>query len=277
MIGLDVSLLAILAATLFPAYLGLFTPSLFRRPSQARRITAFAFGVFLWYFSGTIGESSYLGVNRGFPGDLGQAALLLVFIAGLSSFFLADRQGFLQRGEENGGKASHLILVPGLVAAALSVHGLAEGMAFGALASSTSSTSPLEALGGYGPAISYVLHKTLEASMIAALYLSYRSSNQAGNPKLLIRDLAILGMVFAAPSLIGSSVGYYVPLDTTYFFALATGASIYVALKLASSLLAPVISSASPHSEQFKLTLLIISGFVSIYLAALFHSTSLGV
>src|SRR5713226_8069803 len=90
MIDFDVTFLGIFVATLLPSLLGLLVVMVFIG-SPTRYTAAFAFGVFLWYFSDTIGDSSYLGVNRGFSGGLSQLLLLLMFIAGLS-IFIADRQ-----------------------------------------------------------------------------------------------------------------------------------------------------------------------------------------
>jgi len=277
MIGFAVSFLGLLGATLIPAFFGLVAVVLLFRRSAPRYAAAFAAGVFLWYFSDTIGGSSYLGVNRGFSGGFDQAVLIVLFVAGLS-LCLTDRHGFVA-GEGEGREVSSLsiIIIPSIVALALSVHGLSEGAAFGALASSTAGTSLIAVLGGYGPAISYVLHKMLEASMIGASYLySFSSSfrNQVPGWTDRLRDLSILGAVFTIPSLLGISTGYYLPLNGTYPFALASGTSVYVALRLAQ----PLVTSAgrNSYSESFKVTLLIMSGFLSIYFAALFHSTSTG-
>src|SRR5712691_7395527 len=276
MIGFDVSFLGLLGATLVPAFFGLLAMVLLFRRSAPRYAAAFAAGVFLWYFSDTIGGSSYLGVNRGFSSGFDQAILIVLFVAGLS-LCLTDRYGFVA-GEGVGREASGLsyIIIPSIVALALSVHGFSEGAAFGALASSTAGTSLIAVLGGYGPATSYVLHKMLEASMIGASYLYSSSSfrNQAPGWTDRLRDVSILGAVFTIPSLLGISTGYYLPLNGTYPFALASGTSVYVALRLAQ----PLVTSGrrNSYSESLKITLLIMSGFLSLYFAALFHSTSTG-
>ena len=276
MIGFAVSFLGLLGATLVPAFFGLLAVvSLFSRAAP-RYAAAYAAGVFLWYFSDTIGGSSYLGVNRGFSGGFDQALLIVLFVAGLS-LCLTVRYGFVAgEGRREVSSRSYLI-VPSIVALALSVHGFSEGADFGALASSTAGTSLTAVLGGYGPAISYVLHKMLEASMIGASYLYSSASsfrNQITGWSDRLRDTSILGAVFTIPSLLGMSTGYYLPLNSTYPFALASGTSVYVALRLTQ----PLVTSAgrNSYSESFRLTLLILSGFLSIYFAALFHSTSLG-
>ena len=275
MIGFAVSFLGLLGATLVPAFFGLLAVVLLFRRCAPRYAAAFAAGVFLWYFSDTIGGSSYLGVNRGFSGGFDQVVLIVLFVAGVS-LCLTDRYGFVA-GEGMGREVSSrsYIIIPSIVALALSVHGFSEGADFGALASSTTGTSLIAVLGGYGPAISYALHKMLEASMIGASYL-YSSSfrNQVPGWTNCLRDISILGAVFTIPSLLGVSTGYYLPLNSTYPFALASGTSVYVALRLAQ----PLVTSGGRNSfsESIRLTLLIMSGFLSIYFAALFHSTSLG-
>src|SRR2546427_4296986 len=275
MIGFAVSFLGLLGATLVPAFFGLLAVvSLFSRAAP-RYAAAYAAGVFLWYFSDTIGGSSYLGVNRGFSGGFDQAVLIVLFVAGLS-LCLTDRYGFVAaEGGREVSSRSYLI-VPSIVALALSVHGFSEGADFGALASSTTGTSLIAVLGGYGPAISYALHKMLEASMIGASYLysSFSFRNQVPGWADRLRDILTLGAVFTIPSLLGVSIGYYLPLNSTYPFALASGTSVYVALRLAQ----PLVTSGGRNSfsESIRLTLLIMSGFLSIYFAALFHSTSLG-
>ncbi len=179
MIGFDVSFLGLLGATLVPAFFGLLAVVLLFRRSAPRYAAAFAAGVFLWYFSDTIGGSSYLGVNRGFSGGFDQSLLIVLFVAGLS-LCLTDRYGFVagEGGREVSSRS--YTIIPLIVALALSVHGLSEGADFGALASSTAGTSLIAVLGGYGPATSYALHKMLEASMIGASYL-YSSSSSFRN------------------------------------------------------------------------------------------------
>src|SRR5712692_9849762 len=116
MIEFAYSFLGLLAATFFPAYLGLLgVVALFKRPAP-QYAAAFAAGVFLWYFSDTIGGSSYLGVNRGFSGGFNQALLIVLFVAGLS-LCLSDRYGFVA-GEEVGREVSSLsyLIVPSIVA-----------------------------------------------------------------------------------------------------------------------------------------------------------------
>jgi CBS domain-containing protein len=208
-------------------------------------------------------------------GDEGLVGIISVADVARLSFCLTDRHGLVARDGGRGESSRSYIIVPSLVAVPPSVHGFSEGADFGAFASSATGTSLIAVLGGYSPAISSVLHKMLEASMIGASYLHYSSSsNQARGWTDRLRDISILGAVLTIPSLLGMSTGYYLQFVTTSVFALATGTSVYIALRLAQ----PLTTSGprNSYSESLKITLLIISGFLSIYFAVSFHSNSLG-
>jgi len=228
-------------------------------------------GVFLWYFSDTLGDSSYLGVNLGLSGGLNHFALVLLFAFALLAFSLID-------GRAESTKASNANLAPSLaspvlVAIALSIHGIGEGMGFGALASSTPSTSLIQAFGGYGPAISYAIHKALEGSIIvascAACFVVPTNSNETG---VSWRRLTLIAVIFTVPTLIGDTIGYYNPFDTTYLFALGLGASVYAFFKLVRSL--EPITARRSYNESLRIALLVLLGFILIYVAALFHSVA---
>src|SRR5437879_7047205 len=94
MMGVAVSCLGLLGATLVPAFFGLLAVVLLFRMSAPWYAAAFAAGVFLWYFSDTIGGSSYLGVNRGFSGGFAEAVLIVLLVAGLL-LLLDDRYGLV--------------------------------------------------------------------------------------------------------------------------------------------------------------------------------------
>jgi zinc transporter ZupT len=170
------------------------------------------------------------------------------------------------------------VAIPLLVAGAIGIHGLGEGAAFGATAYSTSSTSLLDAFGGVSAGVAYLLHKGLEPMMAAACYCVYTSRTGFGM-KAQLRDVFLLSIVFVLPSLIGAVIGYYVMgpatgfvagFDTTYFFALGTGTSIYAGLRLSRALFRSEGSVAS--EDSIKMAVPIILGFLVIYFAALFHS-----
>ena len=260
------SFLGVLIATAVPIYVGLFAVSLLRKVG-ALYIAAFSFGVLFWYFSDTIADSAYLDVNSGLSGGLVHASLFLLAILGFLVLVIADRNSLVGASPE--GVSKQLFMVPVLVAIGLSFHAFGEGAGFGALASSTASTSIIDALGGYGPGASYVLHKVLEGSLIGTVYWVYVRD---ADSRESFKNIALLGLIFGIPTFLGEAIAYFYQFDSTYFFAIATGASIYVALRLSKPLFE---ARALTHVEAFKVAIVIAAGFTSIYLAALLHSTPL--
>ena len=276
MIGFVEGFLAWLASTWIPAFVGLLVIVWAGHFVKAKYLAAFALGIFLWFFVDTIQGSALLDVNAGFTGGAGQIAAVALFIIGVIAVFWMDRRRGLFSPELIVRTVS--VAIPILVAGAIGIHGLGEGAAFGATAYSTSSTSLLDAFGGVSAGVAYLLHKGLEPMMAAACFCVYTSRTSSGI-KGQLRDLFLLSLVFVLPSLIGAVVGYYVMgpatgfvagFDTTYFFALGTGTSIYAALRLSRALFR---SEGSVTSEDsIKIAVPIVLGFIAIYFAALFHS-----
>ena len=265
-IGFAESFLGIVLATAVPIYLGLFAVSALRRV-RTLYLAAFSLGVFFWYFSDTIGDSAYLDVNTGFSGGLVHVWLFLLAILGFLALAIADSNGLVGGTREQSAKGSFVI--PVLVAIGLSIHGFGEGAGFGALAASTPTTSIIDALGGYGPGVSYVIHKVLEASVVGTTYRIYvRDAGLKGS----IKRIVLLGLIFSIPSFLGEAIAYFYQFDTTYFFAAATGASLYVALRLVNPLFGP---RAMTRAGAIKVALVVAAGFAAIYTAALLHSTPL--
>ena len=255
-----------LAATAIPAFIGILLVTLIGRRVEGKYLAAFALGIFMWFFVDTIGGSGNLDVNAGFTGGVDQIAILALFVVGLLFFFSVG-------GEQLFSPDSNLVKVslaiPMLVAMAAGIHGFGEGTAFGSTASSTTSTSLLDAFGGLTAGVAYTLHKALEPMMIGACYVVY-SSDRGKNAARYLTDVAVLTILFVVPSLIGATTGYFVTYDATYFFALGTGTSLYAALRLARPLFLDQKTSSS--SESVKIGLFLLLGFLCIYLAALFHS-----
>jgi hypothetical protein len=258
------SFLGWLGATAVPAFLGLLIITLAGRAVEGRYLAAFAFGIFLWFFVDTIGGSANLDVNAGFTGGIDQVAMVVLFVIGLLLFCSVD--GKLFTTEEAG---SYAFAIPLLVAIAVGMHGFGEGTAFGVTATSTQSTSLLDTFGGLTAGVAYVLHKALEPMMIGACYAVY-AKGRAKRAVPYLKDVMLLTILFVVPSLIGAMTGYFVSYDASYFFALGTGTSIYAALRLAKPLF--VNNTTASSAESAKVALLIILGFLCIYLAALFHS-----
>ena len=267
MIGFLDSFLPWTAATLIPALVGLTIIVLVGNFLKPRYLAAFAIGIFLWFFVDTLGASAGLGVNSGFGGGAMQVSLTGLFVAGLLIFFLIDRKRYVLAPQLAIGKFG--LIIPILVATSIGIHGLGEGAAFGGLASTISSTSLLDAFGSTSAGVAYVLHKGLEPMMIGAcysVYSGYRARSATGRA----RDLLVLSVTFAIPSLIGAASGYFLSYDSSFFFALGTGSSIYALMRLAG----PLFDNMQPVSskDSLMIAVLIVLGLLTIYFAALFHS-----
>jgi hypothetical protein len=282
MIGFVEGFLAWLASTAVPAFLGLLVIVWAGKIVKPKYLAAFALGIFLWFFVDTIQGSALLDVNAGFKGGVAQIAAVGLFILGVLSVFWIDRSRGVFSSESIVGKFS--VAVPLLVAAAVGIHGLGEGAAFGATVYSTTSASLLDAFGGVSAGVAYLLHKGLEPMMAGACYVVY--SNRTGTRFTgQLRDVLLLSMAFVLPSLVGAPVGYFIMgpatgfppatsflagFGTTYFFALGTGTSIYAALRLSRPLF---LTGESVTSEgSIRIAVPMILGFIAIYFAALFHS-----
>lgn len=270
MILFPVAIVGILLGTLLPAYVGLFAAVIIggKRPQY---LAALSIGIFLWFFSDTIGDSSYLGVNEGLAGGLSHLALVVLFALGLF-MFLGIETRIVSHSWKSSAPTYPSFAVTLIVAVAFSVHGLAEGMGLGSLATSSTGTSLFDALGGLSPAVSYSLHKALEALMLGATYVAFALMLGLSGEKRRnqLNDLVIAGAIFAIPSLIGTAIGYYAPFDATYVFALGGGASLYVLFKLVQAL-GPANRSNS-NRESTKMILLALLGFLLIYAVATLHS-----
>jgi hypothetical protein len=276
MIDFPTGFLAWTASTWIPAFVGLLVVVWAGHFVSSKYLAAFALGIFLWFFVDTIQGSALLDVNAGFTGGVGQVAAVALFIIGVIAVFWIDRRRGLFSSESTVGIAS--VAIPLLVAAAIGVHGLGEGAAFGSTAYSTSSTSLLDAFGGVSVGVAYLLHKGLEPMIAAACYCVYTKRTGSG-VRGQLKDLLLLSLVFVLPSLIGSAVGYFIMgpatgflagFDTTYFFALGTGTSVYAALRLSRPLFRSGDSVTS--EDSIIIAVPIVFGFLAIYFAALFHS-----
>jgi hypothetical protein len=272
MIGFPESFLPWIAATLIPAFVGLLIIGMAGKALKPRYLSAFALGIFLWFFVDTIGGAANLDVVDAFSASFVQIATVGLFIVGLAAFFLVDRNRNIFSPRLSIGQYG--LAIPLLVAASVGIHGLGEGAAFGALASQTTSTTLLEAFagptgGGLNAVVAYVLHKALEPMIVGACYCAY-AKEQGKNTIARLRDLLLLSIAFSIPSFVGAASGYYLAYNTSYFYALGTGTSIYAAVRLAG----PMFDNAQPGSseESIKMALLLALGLLVIYFAALFHS-----
>ena len=268
MIGFAETFGAVLATFLIPTFVGLLIISAASRFLKAKYLAAFAIGLYLWFFSDTIGDASLLGVSEGFTGGVWQVALWVVFIVGVVVLFALD-SGLFAEGVEG---SSLGFAIPVLVALAVGIHGFGEGAGIGATAATTSSTNLIDAFGGFTAGAAFVLHKTLEPMMVGAAYWIY-AKDHAKDLGGRARDLVILTIAFTLPGIIGGASSYYLiqaypSADFTYVFALGLGTSIYAALRLAK----PLYQGNGSTTESVKIAALIIIGFACLYTAALLHS-----
>jgi hypothetical protein len=264
-IGFSESFLTWIVATLTPALIGLLIITGARRLVKARYLSAFAFGIFLWFFLDTIGGAAELDVSAGFAGGVQQIGMVALFAIGLVAFFSFDRRVFAPDSAEPG----FGLAIPLLVSFALGLHGLGEGALFGSTAASTGSTSLIDAFGGLSSGVAYALHKMLEPMMIGAVYIVC-IGERGRSVSASIRDVILMSLTFVVPSLAGAATGYFISYDTTYAFALGTGASIYVAVKLARPFFQG--TAVADASGSLKMALWLLVGFLCIYSAALLHS-----
>ncbi len=262
-------MLGIIGATLIPAYLALYLITNLKF-IHIRYIAAAGIGLTFWFFFDTLGDSSDLGVNSGFSGGLPQAGLLIVFVLGFVVLATFDHIA-VPKANSGSNDSNFLVLIPIAVAAVMGIHGLGEGWDFGS-AASPAGTSLINAFGGLGAVASYPIHKFLEASIVAATYSAYvgRSGIASARTKW---HLPILGILFGLTSVIGASLGYYISLDTTYFFAFGVTVAFYATLRLVEAMNPRFkIGDGAPIYLGWKVFLVLAVGFLVFYTAALLHS-----
>jgi hypothetical protein len=257
-------------ATFIPIYVGaLFVIALRNVASVSiRNLSAFALGLLFWFFLDTLNDAIQLGVNEGFSFEFHHAALLLLFIVGVLGLALLSGLGV---SEKAGAKEtlSHPFLVAVLVAIGMGFHGIGEGIEFGGTAIGTSAITILDAIGGYGGGVAYVLHKFLEATIVTVVFVALTTHDSFSFRKQLWR-VVTLGLAFGVPSLVGEAVGYFAPMDSSYFYALGGGAALFVALPV----IGPIFTNREEmtYSRWVKMVLALLLGFLSLYVAAAFHA-----
>jgi zinc transporter ZupT len=269
MLGFVETFGATVASFLVPSAVGLSIVWVAARYLRPRYLAAFGLGLYLWFFSDTIGDANLLGANEGFTGGVFHVALWVAFAAGLLFMLTADRDVF-----SPGGEGSRLGFgIPLLVALAVGIHGFGEGAAIGATAVSTPGGDLVAAFGGVTAGAAFVLHKALEPMMVGVAYWIY-ARDHARDPGGRLRDMVILALVFTLPGIIGGGSAYYIvqafpDADFTYVFALGLGTSIYAALRLARPLFDGPVGD---RYEALRVGGMLMLGFTCLYLAALLHS-----
>lgn len=270
MIDFASSFAQFILATFIPLYSGMLFVILLRRLDVGiRSLSAFALGLLFWFFLDTLNDAIQLGVNEGFSFGFQHAALLLLFVAGFLTLALLSGPTVSIRADTKDARPSRPLLVALLVALGMGFHGIGEGLGFGATSAGTSASSVLDAIGGYGGGIAYVLHKFLEASIVMIVFVALTD-----NAGMLIRrklsQIIVVGLAFGIPSAVGEVVGYYAPIDSSYFFALGGGAALFVALQVVRPIF--VDDREMTYSQWVKIVLALLIGFLSLYAAAAFHA-----
>jgi hypothetical protein len=298
LISFALTVLSFIGGTLIPAYIALYLiPNL--KFVQSRYIAALGVGLTFWFFFDTMGDASDLDVNSSiYPfssfGGVTHFAVIAAFAAGIATLAIFDRfaapvpmTNEKAQPSSNSGRAvfsKSLILIPIAVAAVMGIHGLGEGWDFGHAAaqpgqplacvglSGTSSQlcNLVNTFGDVASVISYPLHKFFEATIIAAVYTCYVKTNAIAVKSNW--QIPMLGLLFGLTSVIGSAVGYYVSVDTTYFYAFGVTAALYAVLRLAEAVSPNFrIGETAPVYLGWKVFLAMGLGFFLLYTSALLH------
>ena len=286
---------SILVGTLIPAYIALyFFPNLKSVPTKY--LAALGVGLTFWFWTDTIGDATYLDVNAAaWPpaafGGLYHFAVIFAFILGIAALAVFDHLAVPNptsyegvpngvattsqvsaKGVASGFVTGALFFVPVAVAAVMGIHGLGEGWDFAGVAVGVSGLRILlPRFGGWNPVVSYPLHKFFEASIISIVYTIYVQRNSMA--KKALWQLPVLGLLFGLTSVIGSVVGYFVSLDTTFFYAFGVTSAFYTAIRLAGPLIANTKGTAGtlPSYLGAKSFLYVGIGFFLLYFAELLH------
>ena len=110
-------------------------------------------------------------------------------------------------------------------------HGVGEGIEFGGLSAGTQASNVLDAIGGIGGGIAYVLHKLLESTIVIVVFISLARANGLPFRKQLWQTVMV-GFAFGILSAVGEVVGYSIPIDSSWFYALGAGAALFVVLQV---------------------------------------------
>ena len=257
------SFLAWLASTGLPALAGLILALAIGKYLKPRYFLAFSLGVILWVFTDVIDDAAKLDVNASFSGSWEQLIIVVFFVLATVAFIALDPSVFSPGTSKVG------LAVPLLIAIAIGIHGLGEGAAFGEVSSTTSFSSLVTAFGGEASGAAYVLHKFLESMAIGAGYLAF-TGGQTFSARTRARDIGFLTLALVLPSVAAMTAGYYIEYNVVYFYALGSGALLFVILKLVGPLFTTE-RVEGPH-DSLKMGAWLLAGLLCVYIAALLHS-----
>jgi hypothetical protein len=271
MIEFGVSLIEFILATFVPIYVGMFLLVALSNATRvdSRYLSAYALGLLFWFFFDTLNDAVQLDVNQGYSFDLSHIGLVVLFIIGALLFALIGGSlSSKSKGNTEIGNTPPFLLAA-LVALAMGCHGLGEGIEFGGLAAGTQASNVLDAIGGMSGGVGYVLHKLLESTIVIATFIALARANGLPFRKQLWQTM-IIGLVFGIPSAVGEVAGYFVTIDSSWFYALGAGAAFFVVLQV----IRPIFGAKNEvtYSDWVRISLAMILGFFLLYAAALFHS-----
>ena len=274
MIKFSVSLVEFVLATFIPVYVGMVVITYLQTKFRIslRYLSAFALGLMFWFFFDTMNDAVQLDVNSGydFATSTTHSWLLAVFVFGFLVIGLSSTY-FLSRTKGKPVDILQIFITGIIVAIGMGFHGVGEGLEFGGLSAGTQATTILDAIGGIGGGVAYVIHKFLESSIVAITYLGISiDDDEAFRNKL--SNIVVFGLAFGIPSVLGEIAGYFVQIDSSYFFALGVGAALAVSLLIVFSIFRTSQNRALAYSQWVWTMLAVFIGFLCLYGAALFHS-----
>jgi len=275
MIEFGVSFVEFVLATFVPIYIGMFLLVALSNATRVdiRYLSAYALGLLFWFFFDTINDAAQLDVNQGYSFDFNHIGLVTLFIIGFLLFILLGGMLSASKGESPASKQenSFQFLLAIIVALGMGCHGLGEGIEFGGLAAGTQASSVLDAIGGIGGGIAYGLHKLLESTIVIVVFITLARANGLSFRKQLSQAV-IIGFAFGIPSAVGEVAGYFVPIDSSWFYALGAGAALFVVLQVIKPIFAANKDREVTYTQWVRISVAMILGFLLLYAAALGHS-----
>jgi zinc transporter ZupT len=257
-VALILSAEAILSTFLF-LYLGVVAPFLLLGKSAARLtvLAAVAAGITFWSFVDLMNDAALLGVNQGFTGGFTHFLLASLFALTLVGWFWLDQR--LDRGKGRS-RVTLTYATALLVALGIGLHSLGEGVEVGSLIGYAMQTNPtssslVNAIGGFGSGAAYLLHKFLEGFVVGVFAIV---------AKARFGRNVLLGLLAGTPTMIGLMLAFVMPVDATVFFAIGAGVAVYIEYKLLPTL--------GGQKKVLVYIFAMLVGFYLMYLAGLFHS-----
>lgn len=199
---------------LIPVFIGLLWLP-FLRSIDRRWVDFFlslTIGLLVFLFVDTLAEA--LEISQRVAGAFQGLSLLLIGLVGTPLALSA--LGHWRQAHRTAGSSLYIAF---LIAAAVGLHNLGEGLVIGA----AYSTGEI-ALGTF-LVLGFLLHNTTEGLAIVAPVAAERPT---------LRQLALLGLLAGAPTILGAWIGgfSYSPVQTTLFFAIGAGAIAQVVWEL---------------------------------------------